>query len=293
MPSASRFASAMIDPAKPENPFRQYADKPEAYLDALLSSVSSPDVNGVRFPSFPPAELQDSIHGHSNETALREAFKFASICREHVTALRGGFGEGARLLDFGSGWGRIVRPFMPHFDLDKIVGVEPNERIVRIARAHNSYVTFLESDTAPPLPFADRTFDVFTSWSVFSHLPEELATKWIEEFARLARPGALMFLTTWGAGFLNWLDEGAAKMERGEEIHWYRKEVLGRCPGERWDMRSLFDAGQVIHIPQNPRYGDTLIPRGAMQRMCPSSVHVMAEDTTRLGQTLFVLQKEK
>lgn len=47
----------------------------------------------------------------------------------------------------------------------------------------------LAIEPAPPLPYADRSFDVVASSDVFEHIPRELRRPWADELARVARLG--------------------------------------------------------------------------------------------------------
>src|SRR5450756_1844347 len=63
-----------------------------------------------RTPPNPPARIQEQFVGHSYEAAYSEAFSFMNVVAEWSTES----GLGAlptldRILDFGSGWGRITR----------------------------------------------------------------------------------------------------------------------------------------------------------------------------------------
>lgn len=262
------------------NPFEIYKEDPKRYFDALVTSIDQPVVDGIAFPRFPPPAMQLLIHGHSDHHALNEAFRFFEIVRDGVAA----FKPGARLLDFGAGWGRIARMFMPHFDLQNIVGFEPNAWFCQTARALNPYLTFLNTPISPPSILADASIDYVVSWSVFSHLPEHIARAWLNEFARLARPGAKLFLTTWGEAFID-------KLESSPEDHWYIASVAAKL-GDAKQARSRFRNGEFIYLPSDLQdYGEAWMPRAALQRLLPADLEIVTEDTTSLFQTIFVIER--
>jgi ubiquinone/menaquinone biosynthesis C-methylase UbiE len=267
------------------NPFAVYRDDRERWFEALTTSIEQPLIDGVPFPGFPPPAMQERIHGHSGKHSVWEAFTFFDAVKAHA----GAFDPDKRLLDFGSGWGRIIRTFMPHFELRNLVGLEPYSLFCHTARALNPYVSFLNSSAEPPSPLANGSFDYVVSWSVFSHLPEHLARAWLAEFARVCRPGALICVTTWGERFLDRLDSDAAKKAAGEDIHWYRQQVLDRA-GDRAAMRARFEAGEFVWMRVSDNYGDTIISEAAMTRILPPSVEIAAVDHQSLGQSLFVLR---
>jgi hypothetical protein len=50
----------------------------------------------------------------------------------------------------------------------------------------------------PPLRYAAGTFDLIWAFSVFTHLPEARQFSWLNELHRIARPRAVVVLTTIG-----------------------------------------------------------------------------------------------
>lgn len=265
--------------APPPNPFAKYRGQRDAWLDVLARSIDEPVIDDLAFPRFPPAALQERVHGHSGRHSLVEAFAFFDAIQRHT----GEFNPDGRLLDFGSGWGRIVRPFMPHFSLKKIVGLEPNAEFCRMARALNPYVCFIESNAAPPVVLAAKSFDYVVSWSVFSHLPEDLARAWFAEIARICRPGATIAVTTWGPRFLH-------RLANAEESHWYVADVRSRA-GDIEAVSAAYEAGEFIWIRARDDYGETLIPDAAMARLLPPTLQIAAVDHETLPQSMFILKR--
>jgi SAM-dependent methyltransferase len=65
-----------------------------------------------------------------------------------------------------------------------------------------SVASFSTNAEWPPLAFGDRTFDLVYSISVFTHLPEDMQTAWLEELGRVAKPGSYLLLSTHGKELL-------------------------------------------------------------------------------------------
>ena len=87
----------------------------------------------------------------------------------------GGDPANATILDFGIGWGRVLRFFLKDVEVERLVGID--HYATAIEACHETYPPggprFLLTEPFPPAPFEDATFDLVFAYSVFSHLSEE------------------------------------------------------------------------------------------------------------------------
>jgi len=103
--------------------------------------------------------------------------------------------EGMQVLDLGCGNGR----FYPVLKKRNIVytGVDYSRGLLEEARHLHPDALFREGD-ATLLPLRDKSFDVIYSFAVIHHIPSHaLRKKFIEEAARVLRPGGMLILTSW------------------------------------------------------------------------------------------------
>lgn len=263
-----------------------------AWETRIVKSIDEPQQDGIVFPRFPPASLQERIHGHSGATAVKESFEFHQLVSAFAAKLQLDINRDTKILDFGSGWGRIVRPFMAKTELKNIHGFEPNPMFVQVARACNPYVSFASGGYAPPTVFADKRFDMVVSWSVFTHLPVALARQWLDEFARIVRPGGLIFVTAWGERFIDQLVAQQKRLEAGVEIHWFHKKVI-ETVGDLDDLRKRHRAGEVVFVPSeyNADYGDTFLSAKAARTLGGTKLLLVAHDDHAIGQDLLVYRR--
>jgi Methyltransferase domain len=262
----------------------------------LINSITASNIEGVEFPTFPPVELQNRIHGHDSVASLTEAaafYKFA--CDNKISGPDAPWYQTGSMLDYGSGWGRIVRHFMRDFPLRQIVGYEPSGLFATIARANNPYVTFLSGGYMPDGILPAAKFDLAVGWSIFSHLSKVSAIAWLTETARILASGGAAMYTTWGLRFLERLKAEEAQMKAGEEIHWYSKVCL-LGTGDIDARIQDYHAGEFVWCDssQNSLYGEAFISRVALQRLIdelglPLSIEVF--DDATLSQDVFILRK--
>src|SRR5215472_14388498 len=156
----------------------------EEWCDVLVEALSSETIDDVRFPQYPPAELQNRVHGYSGQHALREAFDFYCFIKSH-DYLRDKFNSDSYFLDFATGWGRMSRPFLRHFDLHKMFAYEPNRAFCVIARSLNPYICFINGEYFPDGALPQNRFDLVIGYSIFTHLSPHAATTWLSEMARI------------------------------------------------------------------------------------------------------------
>jgi len=95
-----------------EDIYREFKNVPNnVWVGILHHTPQHQIINEVRFPGFPDSQIQINMVGSANEQCLREA---SDLYREvHAYAQKVGltFNEDTRALDFGCGFGRMLRFF--------------------------------------------------------------------------------------------------------------------------------------------------------------------------------------
>ena len=147
-----------------DNPFSPIWGKQtdSNWLRALLAAMQSLEVEGVPFPTMPEEETQRVIQGNSQEIAVRGSMAFYQFVRDVARKYDRPVTTSTRLLDFGSGWGRMVRPFMRDMDLKNIFAAEPSSEWCRIARHY--------PPKAAPLPHCRRSSYSFHKMAPFGRV---------------------------------------------------------------------------------------------------------------------------
>ena len=259
------------------------------WREALLESTQTEIIRGLSFPRFPSEETQSRIHGNSGRTAMLEALSFYEYGRRFLALQEG------KSLDFGSGWGRIIRPFMKECDLRDLFGFEPNLELCVQARSLNPYVTFFSGGHTPDGRIPGQFFRSVFGWSVFSHLSPASATLWLAEMSRIVIPGGRCVFTTWGARFLDRLLQEQKKLAEGQDIHWYSKVCI-QAAGSIESRAEQLRRGEFVWFTsgQSLLYGEAFLSRRALERLLeqhklPFKVEDFDEKT--LSQDVFVLSR--
>lgn len=155
--------------------------------DAVLAGCVAP---------IPPVELRSIVSDENIAPFLYAGFldaeAAASIYEQYGRALD----HRPTVLDFGCGCGRVMRFFDPN--TWTIYGAEINQDHVDWCNANLPGTRSSRNSNQPPLPFDDQTIDFAYSFSVFSHLPRELASTWLADLGRILRPDGVAMITAHG-----------------------------------------------------------------------------------------------
>jgi SAM-dependent methyltransferase len=105
--------------------------------------------------------------------------------------------EAGSLLDWGCGCGRVLRHWA---DLTQtaVMGCDIDRRMVDWCNENLPFAEAAVNELSPPLPYGDASFGLVYAFSVMTHLSEELQRIWVEECARVLKPGGYFVFSTLG-----------------------------------------------------------------------------------------------
>jgi hypothetical protein len=103
-------------------------------------------------PSLPDAQTQKHFIGNVGDRALFEAFRFYQMIRTLSARWGRGITRDSRVLDFGCGWGRVLRFFLRDVPGPHLHGVDVWPLAIDLARRTNPWCQF---SVVPPLPPSD------------------------------------------------------------------------------------------------------------------------------------------
>lgn len=249
--------------ASPDKFFGKFDD--ESWLWANTVGYREQPVFHEMLPAMPPEGMQELFTGASGDETLIRAFRVYTLFKQIIDRHYGGLSRCENILDFGCGWGRITRFFLRDLDPTGIWGVDCIPSIVEFCKQTNRWCNFQAVSTTPPTTFPDNMFDVIYSYSVFSHLSEDIHQRWISEFERILKPGGLLIATTRGREFIEFCSSLREQGDLSSSSH-----LAGLSSSFQNTQQVLldYDEGKYCHHPtgggfelDKSFYGETCIPR--------------------------------
>ncbi len=272
--------------------------KDEKWLNLLLDSVRKNKINNIEFPGFPDDQTQINFVGQANENAIKEIWPYYRLV--HSLAQKNGvvFDENTRLLDVGSGWGRVIRFFLKDIHPDNLYGIDTMQLSNDLCnKLFNHALNFRKILTIPPIDFNDAWFDIIEGFSVASHLSRHAGLMWLDEYYRILKPGGLLALTTWKYSRFDYIIESQREMKtsEGNKNKTSQRYTKG-CVVERKIYNTLgFDFksyGGGIEGNKEFTYGEAIMsPDYIKKYWCRYFDFVDYIDSPELNQALVVLQK--
>lgn len=253
------------------------------------SYVRRRDFEGV-LPGFPDDSVQVRFTGSSGELMLWQAFSayrlFRMLAADHGRPL-----QSCRLvLDFGCGWGRIIRFFLKDVIADRLWGIDASAEAIEICRRNDRWSRFEVVAPSGPTPFSDGAFDLIYSFSVFSHFSEEMQFRWLEEIRRILQPGGLFIATTRPRDFIE-----QSVLDRIRQPVSRHPEAIAGVFGDTRRWLTAYDEGRYCYepLPGVVGWGETCIPKAYVLRHWTKYFTILdyIDDPRRCAQDVIVAQR--
>ena len=169
-----------------------------------------------RQPPIPPNELIYLVTGHHSAKAFLDGGRSASQAISEILASNGlRFEQFESILDFGCGVGRIIR----HWSKGPMLyGTDYNPDLIKWCHDNLKSANFNVNELSGRLPYDSETFDFIYSFSVFTHLNEQLQFHWINELSRVLKPGGYLYITTHGECYFEALSASEQEQFRNGQL---------------------------------------------------------------------------
>jgi Methyltransferase domain len=146
-------------------------------------------------PTMTSDQVQDNWTGSHGEALLCQSVAFVKSMISGYVDISGKRFRDAVILDYGCGWGRILRLLYKFVPTDNIYAVDPWDQSIELCRQHKVRGHLELSDWVPTsLPF-DRVFDLIFAFSVFTHLSEKTSRIVLSTLRRHIAPNGVLLIT--------------------------------------------------------------------------------------------------
>jgi SAM-dependent methyltransferase len=246
-------------------------------------------------PGLPDATLQATYTGNAEDATLSEGFTVYRICKRLYESHVGTLAK-ARVLDFGCGWGRMIRFFLREVPPARLIGVDFSAEAIEACRATNRWCDFRLIDPQPPTLLDAGTFDLIYLYSVFSHLPEEMHWALLYEFHRLLSPGGLLIATTWPREYILHCKSLRESPDIQNKPHW--QSLPATVFKDTKASLSAYDSGGFCYEEFGVDglwsfWGEACISREYVERRWTETFHVLEyiDDRKVCAQNMIVARK--
>jgi SAM-dependent methyltransferase len=157
--------------------------------------------------------------------------------------------------------GRITQCLLRFFSPDKIGAGDPMDRAVELVRGYNIFYSVAKTPVLPPLHLKSESLDFVFAYSVFSHLSKQATVAWFSEFARVLRPGGVVFFTTRNEKILDWVSDLNGRSRSELTKH---QEQLIAAYRDLNEIKRQLAGGEMWWQPigaEGTHYGEAIIPK--------------------------------
>ncbi len=218
-------------------------------------------------PAMPSPRVQAQLTGLEGDVALADGFRVYRLILSAASAhLRRPL---TSVLDFGCGWGRILRFFLRDLDPENVWGIDCVPEMIDLCARADRWSHYEVVAPLPPTSLPAERFDLIFSYSVFSHLSEAAHLAWLHELHRVLRPGGILVASTREREFIL----HCAALRAQQETREFAQGARTAFP-DTADSLSRYDRGEFVHEPTGGGFvldasffGETCIPRSYVERV--------------------------
>jgi SAM-dependent methyltransferase len=219
-----------------------------------VTSLVETDVRDAHGVPIPSDALRFMISGGESDPDgfLRSGKQGAQLVTDILAQQGTTLDQTGKLLDLGCGCGRIIR-HLRQSGVEELHGCDCNAKAIAWCQRFLDFGKFKVNDLEPPLPYPDRMFGLISAFSIFTHFPERLQKRWMDELHRVLAPGGYLILTVQGRRFIETQGpDKQAAFHRGELVV-VREGLAGSnfCAAfhpERYVRKTLAGSFDVVQI---------------------------------------------
>ena len=159
-----------------------------------LPSTDLPHLSSI-LPSMAPDQVQINWTGSAGAPLLAQSNHFMKWMTARWEKHAGRPFKNVSTLDFGCGWGRLMRMQLYYNDPKYVYGCDAWEGSLKFSRDHNVLGELKKSDIIPEtLPFENQ-MDCIYAYSIFTHTSERATKACLSAIRKTLKPDGLAFIT--------------------------------------------------------------------------------------------------
>lgn len=167
----------------------------DVFGELLLDAPTNyPNIKSF-FPDMVSNEVQAKWTGSHGDSLLQTSLAFIKTMAYGYVTLTGKNIENAKVLDYGCGWGRLIRLLYKLTPIENIYGVDPWDKSIEECIRHRLKGNIKKSDWVPEsLPFTEK-FNLIFAFSVFTHLSPNTASTALRTLSNYIEPDGILVIT--------------------------------------------------------------------------------------------------
>ena len=229
----------------------------EEWKNIIKQSASDPVIDDITFPLCPDEAMQRHFVGATLEQ-VDVPFDYYRTVKSIYKSNNGNFTSKTKLLDLGSGWGRILRFFMKDIKPSNLFGCDVSPISIDICNTCFSRdVSFQKIRPLPPTLYEDNSFDIIEGYSVFTHLSYYAIVLWMHEYFRLLEPGGLFAITVWKKSRFDYIRKIQSKPPISPEANKYHYNLQSSFSKDCELEEDIYNHAGYIFIPYSPGFDNT------------------------------------
>jgi SAM-dependent methyltransferase len=176
----------------------------DVVADALLDIPEDYPAARNALPRMAPDDVQDLWTGSHGYPLLHQSCAFVHSVENGFIKYAGRPLENATILDYGCGWGRLIRLLYKFAAPQNIFGCDPWDKSIAMCEDAGIVANLALCDYLPSsVPFPGVKFDLIYAFSVFTHLSEGAARTVLAALRKSIADDGLLAITIRPASYWN------------------------------------------------------------------------------------------
>lgn len=147
-------------------------------------------------PRMASQQVQENWTGASGYVLLRQSLNFTRIVANKYAEVTGDRLTGKRILDYGCGYGRLLRTMLYFADPETLIGCDPWDKSIELCKEAAIPATLDVTEYLPQsLPYAPGSIDFTYAFSVFTHTSLRASRAALSALRPVMRKDGLLALT--------------------------------------------------------------------------------------------------